>query len=174
MLDIWDAFLQPILKAAPKIPAALMVFVVGYVVLVITRIAIKSSLKVARTHRPLALMLFSLINFALWVVLLALVLYSLGLGRLALALSSSVAIVGIVIATGTNALVADVIAGLYLAMDPDFNVGYTIKTADIEGIIEKIDLRKIRIRDKDGRLHVVPSSLFDKAQWVVLDEGEKK
>ncbi len=174
MFDMWDVFLQPILKAAPKIPGALMVFAIGYVALVIIRAVIKSSLKVARAHRPLAQMLFSLINFGLWVLLLALVLYSLGLGRLALVFSSSVAIVGIVIFTGTNALVADVIAGLYLSMDPDFNVGYTIKTADIEGIIEKIDLRKIRIRDKDGRLHVVPSSLFDKAQWIVLDEGPKK
>ncbi|HIQ00190.1 TPA: mechanosensitive ion channel, partial [Candidatus Bipolaricaulota bacterium] len=59
----------------------------------------------------------------------------------------------------------------------DLRLGFRIKTGSVEGIVEKIDLRKIRIRDDHGQLHVLPNRAVEGAPWVVVSpapggEGE--
>lgn len=172
-MEMLEPFIEPVIKFFPKVPNAILALIFGYLLVMIARYLIKESLVVAKTPRALTQMILSIANFFMWVLLIAAILKSLGLGQVALALSGSVAITGVLLATGASTLVTDLIAGLYLVKDRDFNVGYTIKSGEIEGEIEKIDLRKVRIRDKSGKLHVVPSSIFDKNQWIVLDEGDK-
>ena len=74
-------------------------------------------------------------------------------------------------ANGANFLVSDILSGWYLARDPDFMIGEKIKFGDIEGRVEHIDLRKVRVRDKTGHLHIIPNSILDKAQFCVLDSS---
>jgi small-conductance mechanosensitive channel len=171
MESFLQAFAEPVIKALPKLPMAMLTLLFGYAAMMIIKKVIIGSLLVTKAPKALVQMLMSIINVFLWVLLLALISQSLGLNQIAIALSGSVALIGLAVATGANGLIADVIAGLFLAKDPNFNCGYRIKTNEAEGVIEKIDLRKIRIRDKDGKLHVVPNSAFDKMQWIVLDEG---
>ncbi len=167
-----EAFTDPILKALPKIPQAILAFAVGIIVLHLLQWIFEKTLKVAKTPRTLYGILTSISQVVLWVILIAAVFQSLGLTQIALALSGSVAIIGVAVGAGANALVQDVIAGLFLARDRDFDTGYHIKTGDIEGIIKKIDIRKVRIEDKSGKIHVLPNSTLDRASWVVLDRDD--
>jgi small-conductance mechanosensitive channel len=95
-------------------------------------------------------------------------LQQIGLPQVALALSSTVAIAGLAIATGSSVFIQDLVSGLFLAQDPDFNVGDRIKVLDLEGTVERMDARKIRMRDDKGLLHVLPNSTFDKSSWSVI------
>jgi Mechanosensitive ion channel len=61
----------------------------------------------------------------------------------------------------------DIIAGVFLASDPDFGTGFTITSKAITGTIERIDLRKTRIRAEDGKLHVVPNKMIENEVWIV-------
>jgi hypothetical protein len=45
----------------------------------------------------------------------------------------------------------DIIAGVFLASDEDFKVGYTDTAAGVTGLIKSIDLRKSRIVAEDVR-----------------------
>ncbi len=173
MESIIEAFSEPIHDVLSKLPIVFMTLMCGYIVLVIVRRISKSALKMVKIPKALNQILCSIVNFLLWVGLISLILQSLGLNQIALAVSGSVAIIGLAVATGANALIADILSGLFLAKDPDFNVGYKIKMNDTEGVVEKIDIRKIRIRDNNGRLMVIPNSMLDKAQWIVLDENKK-
>ncbi len=40
-------------------------------------------------------------------------------------------------------------------------------------MVEKIDLHKIRIRDDEGELHVVPNRAVEGATWVVHRKDER-
>lgn len=173
MENLLNAFADPILKALPKLPQAVLTLAVGWVVIRLFHWIFEKVLKLARTPRTLFAILSSIANVLLWIILIALVFQSLGLTQVALALSGSVAIIGIAIGTGANSLVQDVIAGLFLARDPDFDVGYTIKTGEVEGIIQRIDTRKVRIMAKNGQTHVLPNSNLDKASWVVLKRDDQ-
>lgn len=167
-------FTDPILRAMSKLPTVLLAFMIGYLVLRIGHWALARLLRLARVSKTLYDILLSVLEVALWVVLAAIILHALGLSQVALALSGSVAIVGLALAAGANLLVQDLIAGLFLSRDRDFQVGYRIKTEEVEGKVERIDARKVRVEDDKGLLHVISASAFDKASWTVIDRDTTK
>jgi len=50
----------------------------------------------------------------------------------------------------------DIIAGIFLASDEDFKVGYTATAAGVTGPIKSVDLRKSRIVAEDVRSSARP------------------
>lgn len=164
-----NVFSEPILQALPQLPDAALTLTVGIVVLYIFQWIFERVLYLVRTPRTLFDILISVSRVIMWAILIGAVFQSLGLTQIALAFSGSIAILGVAVGAGANALVQDIIAGLFLSRDRDFNVGYKIKTGDIEGIIYRIDVRKVRVMDSKGCIHVLPTSAFDKSSWVVLD-----
>lgn len=168
MEGLLSAFSEPILRALPRLPQAILALAVGYLVLKFLKWVLEKSLRWVKAPRSLVDIINSIAGVVLWVILIAVVFQSLGLNQVALAFSGSVAILAVAVGAGANALVQDIIAGLFLARDRDFDVGYRIKTADIEGVIRRIDVRKVRIEDDDGRISVLPTSTFDRSNWMVL------
>lgn len=163
-----DQIIVIILRAWDRLPQLLLTFLVGYILVKLAGLIISNLIRVSRAKQALKDILVSVINIALWLLLIAALLQQMGLTQLAFALSGFVAIAGLAVTAGSSALVQDLISGIFLAQDPDFNVGDRLRVNDVEGIIEKMDARKIRLRDSEGRLHVLPNSTLDKAAWVVL------
>lgn len=151
-----------------RLPQLLLTLIVGYFLIKIFMLVVGGLIRVSHAKRALKDILMSIFNIALWLLLIAALLQQVGLTQIAFALSGFVAIAGLAVTAGASALFQDLISGVFLAQDPDFNVGDELKVAEVEGIIEKMDARKIRLRDKKGQLHVLPNSMFDKASWVVL------
>jgi small-conductance mechanosensitive channel len=104
-----------------------------------------------------------------WVLLFAELARSLGFTSIAITISGSLLVLGLALANGATTLTSDIISGVFLAKDEDFEVGYRVKTGDVEGIIQKIDIRKVRIITDDDKLHIVPNVNLDKNGWVVLE-----
>src|SRR5579864_1441430 len=90
-------------------------------------------------------------------VILSGALQSLGLDQIALAIGGSISLIALGVATAASGNLGDIIAGVFLASDPDFGTGFTISTNGILGVIEHLDLRKTRLRTADGKLHVLPN-----------------
>ncbi len=72
-------------------------------------------------------------------------------------LLASVSIAGLAVGFGAQALVKDVISGFFLLAEDQFDVGDEIVVADKKGTVEKVTLRTVSLRDKDGSLHTVPN-----------------
>jgi len=102
-----------------------------------------------------------------YILMLAGMLQLLGLNQIALALGGSISLVALGIATAASGNLGDIIAGVFLASDPDFGNGFRIKSGDVEGVIEQIDLRKTRIRATDGKLYIVPNKEIENKVWIV-------
>lgn len=159
-------------KAWDKLPQLLLTLIVGFLLIKILKAILHSAIKVTRANEAMKGILLSVIDFALWIFLVAALLQQVGLTQIAFALSGTVAIAGIAISVGSSAFVQDLVSGLFLAQDKDFNPGDIIKVGEVEGRVERMDARKIRLRDHHGRLHIFPNSMFDKEPWVVLDESK--
>jgi small-conductance mechanosensitive channel len=104
-----------------------------------------------------------------WVLVVAAVFQSLHLDAVALAVGGSLSLAALGVATAASGNLGDIIAGVFLASDPDFGTGFTIRSGDILGTIEHIDLRKTRIRAADGKLHVLPNKDVESKVWIVED-----
>ena len=100
-------------------------------------------------------------------VILSGALQSLGLDQIALAIGGSISLIALGVATAASGNLGDIIAGVFLASDPDFGTGFTISTNNIVGVIEHVDLRKTRLRTADGKLHVLPNKLVEGNDWIV-------
>lgn len=159
-------------RAWDKLPQLLLTLIVGFILIKIVKAIVRSAIKVTHANAALKEILLSVLDVALWIFLLAALLQQVGLTQIAFALSGTVAIAGVAISVGSSAFVQDLVSGIFLAQDKDLNTGDIIKVQEVEGRVERSDARKIRIRDKDGHLHVFPNSLFDKEPWIVVQKKE--
>lgn len=73
------------------------------------------------------------------------------------ALLSWAAVLGLAISFGTQSLVKDYFAGFFILLENQFVVGDSITAAGKSGIVERLTLRTVRLRDIEGTVHIIPN-----------------
>ena len=73
-------------------------------------------------------------------------------------LLASAGIAGVAIGLAAQTIVKDVLNGVLILVEDQFNVGDTVKLAGLGGVVESMTLRKTMVRDADGTLYVIPNS----------------
>lgn len=71
-------------------------------------------------------------------------------------LMAGAGIVGLAISFGSQALVKDVVSGVFHIVDDVFRIGESVEVGSRRGTVEQINLRSVRLREEDGRLHTIP------------------
>jgi small-conductance mechanosensitive channel len=80
------------------------------------------------------------------------------LGIPATSLLASAGLVGVGIGLGAQSLFKDIINGVFILVENQFNVGDTVKVASLTGTVEDLSLRLTTLRDGDGTLYFIPNS----------------
>jgi small-conductance mechanosensitive channel len=65
-------------------------------------------------------------------------------------------VIGLAIGFGAQALVTDIISGIFYLIDDAFRRGEYINVGAVQGTVEKISLRSLQLRHQNGPLHNVP------------------
>jgi small conductance mechanosensitive channel len=167
-MDRIEVLAYQILDYFPKILGALFTLVIG---IFLIRILTKSTYRILNSLRISPGMVslgISGVTILAWIILISAIFQVLGLSQIALAVSGSLALVALAVANAASGTTADIIAGLFLVTDDDFEIGYKVKAAGVEGVIQRIDIRKTRIMDSEGKLHVIPNKAVEGAEWVVI------
>ncbi len=73
-------------------------------------------------------------------------------------LLASAGIAGVAIGLAAQTIVKDVLNGMLIIVEDQFNVGDTVRLTGMTGTVEMMTLRRTEIRDGDGTLYVVPNS----------------
>ncbi len=92
--------------------------------------------------------------FALTLMALMVVLSELGVNIMPLLAGAGV--LGIAIGFGAQTLVRDFLAGAMVIFEDLLQIGDVVQLGDKFGVVEKITIRKIQLRDLDGTVHTVP------------------
>jgi len=66
-------------------------------------------------------------------------------------------ILGLAVSFGAQSLVKDVIAGFFQLLENQFAVGDVIDAAGKEGVVERMNLRVVQLRDTYGNVHIIPN-----------------
>ncbi len=157
-----------------RIPTAILTLALSYVAIRIIQAIMILGLRATRVTKTLQSIFIQSASAVLWVGAAALTLQSLGLNQIAIALSGSIAIIGIGLASGANKLVSDIVAGFFLAKNRDFKIGEQIELPEVKGRIQSLDARKVRVLGDDGTLFVVPNTKFDEFTWKIMPKKEDK
>jgi len=64
-------------------------------------------------------------------------------------------ILGLVVGFGAQSLINDVMSGFFILLENTYLIGDAIEAAGAKGVVEAIEFRTTKIRDSDGRLHIV-------------------
>jgi len=78
-------------------------------------------------------------------------------------------IAGIAIGFGAQSLVKDIISGFFLLFEDQIRVGDVVKIAGIGGLVEAVNLRTTRLRDLEGKVHIIPNGIIDVATNYTKD-----
>jgi small-conductance mechanosensitive channel len=73
-------------------------------------------------------------------------------------LLASAGVAGVAIGLAAQSIVKDVLNGIIILLEDQFDVGDTVKLAGLAGTVEGMTLRKTTVRDGDGTLYVIPNS----------------
>jgi small conductance mechanosensitive channel len=66
-------------------------------------------------------------------------------------------ILGLAISFGAQSLVRDIISGFFILLENQFAVGDVIEAAGKSGVVERMTMRVVVLRDLEGAMHVVPN-----------------
>lgn len=66
-------------------------------------------------------------------------------------------ILGLAVSFGAQSLVKDVISGFFILLENQFAVGDVVEAVGKSGVVERMTLRVVQLRDLNGVLHTIPN-----------------
>jgi small-conductance mechanosensitive channel len=91
------------------------------------------------------------------VIVLMAVLFTLNLFMPIGPILAGAGVLGLAVSFGAQSLVKDVIAGFFVLLEHQFAVGDVIQAGGKSGVVEKMTLRIVQLRDLEGMLHTIPN-----------------
>jgi small-conductance mechanosensitive channel len=76
-------------------------------------------------------------------------------------------VIGLAIGFGAQKLVQDIITGIFIQFENIMNEGDVVEAAGRAGVVEKLTIRSVTIRDMSGTVHLIPFSSVDQVSNMV-------
>lgn len=76
-------------------------------------------------------------------------------------------VIGLAIGFGAQKLVQDIITGIFIQFENVMNEGDVVEAAGKSGVVEKLTIRSVTIRDMTGTVHLIPFSSVDQVSNMV-------
>lgn len=118
-------------------------------------------------EQTLLTLLRNAVTIALLVITLMFALSEIGLDIGPLLASAGV--LGLAIGFGAQKLVQDVITGVFIQFENAMNVGDVVTAGPVTGVVEKLTIRSVSLRDLHGVFHVIPFSSVDAVSNFMRD-----
>ena len=84
-------------------------------------------------------------------------------------LLASAGVVGVGIGLGAQSVFKDMINGIFILIEDQFNVGEVVSLAGLKGVVEDLTLRCTTLRGGDGTLYIIPNSQIATVQNLSRD-----
>jgi small conductance mechanosensitive channel len=76
-------------------------------------------------------------------------------------------VIGLAIGFGAQKLVQDIITGIFIQFENIMNEGDVVEAAGRSGVVERLTIRSVTIRDMSGTVHLIPFSSVDQVSNMV-------
>jgi small conductance mechanosensitive channel len=164
VLDGWAIDAQDFVRN--KLPHLFMVAIIAFVLSRLLHLITARMIRVAEQHAPVPTRIAQVKTLAgvirttgltiIGAIVSLQFLAAVGVDLAPLLASAGVA--GVAIGLAAQNIVRDVLNGVLILIEDQFNVGDTVHVAGVAGVVETMTLRKTTIRDMDGTLYVIPNS----------------
>jgi small-conductance mechanosensitive channel len=83
-------------------------------------------------------------------------------------------VLGLALSFGSQALVKDIVSGIFFIAEDAFRIGEYISTGSQQGTVEQIAIRSVRLRHHNGPIHTVPFGQISSVSNYSRDWGTIK
>ena len=104
-------------------------------------------------------MIGSILFFLVWFAGIVFALMQIGVDTTSILVGAGIA--GIILGLGSESIIADVLAGIFLIMDKDFQVGDTVALDDFRGEVVSMGIRTVSMRDVAGNVNIIRNSAIE-------------
>ena len=121
------------------------------------RLPVSEPTRMRRAQRAATVssVLRNVVSIVVWSIAVLIVLGELGVNLAPIIAGAGVA--GIAVAFGTQSIVRDYLAGLFVVLEDQYGVGDEIDTVQVKGTVEWVSLRMTRVRSADGVAWYIPN-----------------
>lgn len=158
---------MPLLNGVPWLQRLFLAIIVSNVFWAIFRlIAVMETFflrYVERKNLPIDLLITTFLRKISRILLVLVALFFIGqtiLGLNITALLAAAGIAGLAFAFAVKDILANFLSSFLLIFDRSFQIGDRIRTSNIDGVIEKVDLRSTRIRSLEGNVFSIPNGML--------------
>lgn len=111
--------------------------------------------ELAKRSQTLSSILASASSAIIIVIAIFMILAEIGVNIAPLLAGAGVA--GVAIGFGAQSLIRDMLNGLFILLEDQYNKGDVVNVAGIGGMVEEVNLRRTVLRDLDGIVHTIPN-----------------
>jgi small conductance mechanosensitive channel len=164
VLSEWTSDTQEFVRI--KLPHLVVVAIIAFILIRLLRLVTARMIRVAEQHAPgparssqvktLAGVIHATGIAIIGVIAGLQFLDALGIDLAPLLASAGIA--GVAIGLAAQNIVKDVLNGILILIEAQFNVGDRVRMAGLTGTVEAMTLRKTTVRDDDGTLYIIPNS----------------
>lgn len=165
-------FFSTVETALLALVAAVITLLIAYLILRILVSIVKHDLHRRRVPGELVGILTTVLTAFFWYFVVMAILSVLGnFNQMVLGMGIIFAFFVLASGLALSGVLKELVSGAFLAADKDYRVGILVRIAGVEGVVESIDIRKTRIRDEKGLLHIIPNSTIEPSEWTILRDS---
>lgn len=153
--NVWDVSktVASLRSQVPTIIQNLIYIVVIYAVCRIVRIIFHKSMEKSNRMKTVLTLIDGLVKYGCAIAIVFCVLSACGIDTGAL--WASVGVLTLIVGLGANALIADIIAGMFIIFENEYNVGEIISIDDFRGTVMEIGIRSTKLLDAAGNIKII-------------------
>lgn len=152
ILDV-DTIGETIVKHIPVLITSLFWIAIIYAVSRILRIIFKARMDKSDRLKTVFSLLDGFVKYGCAIAIIILILQVLGVDPAALI--ASVGVLTLVVGLGAQPLIADIIAGIFIIFENEYNVGEIITINGFRGTVVEIGIRSTKILDAAGNIMII-------------------
>lgn len=160
--------LQKLYEYIPAIFKTIQIFTIFVLVFMIIKIIFSRIFARSRKGITIVKLVCSFLKYLLGVIAILMMLSAFGVDTTTLL--ASVGILTLVVGLGAQSLIADVIAGMFIVFESEFEVGDIVVIDGWRGTVSEIGIRATRIVDAGGNIKIINNSAISS----VINQTEEK
>lgn len=151
-----NVFLQTLYTKIPALVRSIQIATIAVIIAVLLRFILGKLFTHSKRGQTIVKLISSFISWIIGIVAVLLVLGSFGVDTGTLLASAG--ILSLVIGLGAQSLVADIIAGLFIVIEGEYQVGDIVVIDDWRGTVTEIGIRTTKIEDAGGNVKIINNS----------------
>ena len=151
-----NTFVETLFHKIPAMLRSIQIITIFWFISILVRYTLKKMLSRSKRGTTIVKLINSFIKYLLAIIAIMLILGAWGVNTATLLASAG--LVTLVIGLGAQSLIADIIAGIFIVFEGEFEVGDIVIIDGWRGTVDEIGIRTTKVIDWQGNIKIVNNS----------------